>query len=87
MPKDENLRKQWFDNISKHQRVTSVDLATINFSVCSEHFKPENVHKTKSRISVNTYPTIFPQVDEASDSISDDYDFSNPNVLVKPVEW
>lgn len=69
MPKDENLRKQWIDSISMHQRVTSVDLATIKFYVCSQHFKPEEVHRTKSSVSVNTYPTIFPQVDENSDAI------------------
>lgn len=86
MPKDENVRKEWINSISKHQRLTSVDLATINFSICSQHFKTEDIHKTKSRVTVNGIPTIFPQVDEVSDEIFDDSGSSNAGTVVNPVE-
>lgn len=89
MPEDENMRKKWIDSIAKHQRLTSVDLATINFSVCSQHFKPEEVHRTKSRVSVKSYPTIFPDLDEVSDAVSDaisDAISDDLEVVVNPVE-
>lgn len=85
MPKDGELRQKWIENISKHQRLTPVDLGTIKFSVCSQHFKPEEVHKTKSRVSVNTYPTIFPQLNETSDEII--VAPSCSETVVQPVEW
>lgn len=78
MPKDENIRKQWIDSISEHQ---SVDIATINFSVCSLHFRAEDVHKTNSRITVNTYPTIFPQTNVVSDRNADDSDSFNSETV------
>lgn len=60
LPRKEPMRQQWIDNIKKHQRFSTVDANSLDYSVCSEHFCVDDMVKSNNRLHARGLPTIFP---------------------------
>lgn len=58
--KGDERRQHWINNIKNHQRFTAIHDSTIGYTVCSEHFRPEELARSKGRTVARGPPTIFP---------------------------
>lgn len=61
IPQDETTQRMWIESIRTHQPLTQNDHATSQFKVCSNHFKQDELVKSKGRIVTKGIPRLFPR--------------------------